>query len=165
MATEAGVVEVSVRVVGTPDVVFPYFTDPEKYRRWKGLDAQLDARRGGVYRVQMQGGVWVEGEYLEVEPPHRVVFSWGLREGALPPEVLAEVPPGSTRVEVVLVPDGDGTIIRLRHTGLPTERAGRFHRWGWRMYLGRLEVLRSGADPGPEPIPDPGALSLLQDQD
>src|SRR5439155_19605728 len=60
-ASEAGEVEVSVRVPGTPEAVFPYFTEPDKYTRWKGLEADLDPRPGGIYRVKMFSGVWVEG--------------------------------------------------------------------------------------------------------
>ena len=42
----------------------------------------------------------VIGEYLEVDPPNRVVFTWGF-EGTEP-----FVEPGSTRVEVTLERDG-----------------------------------------------------------
>jgi uncharacterized protein YndB with AHSA1/START domain len=156
---EPGTVEVAHRVPCVPAVVFPYFTDPEKYRRWKGLEAELDPRPGGIYRVQMLGGVSIEGEYLVVEPPRRLVFSWGWRGDPLPVG-MAEVPPGSTKVEVLFEPDGDGTIVRLRHTGLPTEAADRFHRWGWETYLGRLEIAGAGGEPGPLPIPGPDLLSF-----
>jgi uncharacterized protein YndB with AHSA1/START domain len=157
-ASTGRAIEVSHRVRGTPDVVFPYFTDSEKYRLWKGLDAELDARPGGIYRVNWNGAS-VEGEYLVVEPPHRLVFTWGWRGNPLPAG-FADVPAGSTTVEVTFVPDGDGTIIRLRHTGLPSEDAFAVHGWGWTTYLRRLEIVRAGGDPGPQPdvVPAPAEL-------
>jgi uncharacterized protein YndB with AHSA1/START domain len=148
-----GTVEVSQRVAGTPDEVFSYFTDPERYCLWQGREAELDPRPGGVFRVNFLPGYDAEGEYLVVEPPHRVVFSWGWKVPVLPPGA-ADVPPGSTTVEITLVADGDETIITLRHSGLPSDGAGAFHQWGWRtVYLPRLESVRAGRDPGPEPAP------------
>ena len=148
--SETKTVEVSVRVPGSPEVVFPYFTDAEKYLQWKGFEAELDARPGGVYRVLMPGGATAEGEYLVVDPPHRLVFSWGW-QGEVLPDGFAEVSPGSTTVEITFVADGDDTIIRLRHTGLPSDEAEQVHRFGWTAYLPRIEVVRSGGDPGPQP--------------
>src|SRR5437899_2042975 len=78
------------------------------YRRWKGTTAELDARPGGLYRVLMPSGDRVRGEYVTVEPPHRVVFTWGF-EGS------TDLPPGSSTVEITLASDGDGTIVRRRH--------------------------------------------------
>jgi len=65
--SETKTVEVSVRVPGSPEVVFPYFTDAEKYVQWKGFEAE------------------------------------------------------------------------------------QVHRFGWTAYLPRIEVVRSGGDPGPQP--------------
>lgn len=146
-------VEVSQRVQGTPDVVFPYFTEAEKYTRWKGLEAELDPRPGGIYRVKMWSGGTIEGRYLVVDPPHRVVFSWGWRGDPLPLGFV-DVPPESTTVEVTFEADGDATIIHLRHAGLPSEEAEDVHRWGWEKYMPRLEILCAGGDPGPEPAPE-----------
>src|SRR5439155_197424 len=101
-------IEVQTRIGAPPEVVFAYFVDPELYRRWKGTTAELDARPGGLYRVLMPSGDRVRGEYVAVEPPHRVVFTWGF-EGS------TDLPPGSSTVEVTLHADGDGTIVRLRH--------------------------------------------------
>jgi uncharacterized protein YndB with AHSA1/START domain len=148
-----GTVEVSQRVVGTPDVVFPYFTDPEKYCLWQGLEAELDPRPGGIFRLRFFDGGAVEGEYLVVDPPRRLVFSWGWNGDVLPPG-MADAPPGSTTVEITFVPDGDGTIIQLRHSGLPSDAASGFHVYGWRtVYLPRLEIVCAGGDPGSEPGP------------
>ncbi|HEY2596578.1 MAG TPA: SRPBCC family protein, partial [Chloroflexota bacterium] len=84
------------------------------------------------------------GEYLEVEPPHRVVVSWGLAGS----DAFA---PGSSRVEFTLVATRGGTTLRVLHTGLP-ERHARRHALGWAHYLARL----TRAARGDLPCPDPG---------
>jgi uncharacterized protein YndB with AHSA1/START domain len=145
-------VELEHRVGGSPETVFEYFTDPEKYRRWKGIDAELDARPGGIYRVTMAPEVWVRGEYVVVESPHRLVMTWGFEGSPMLPRGLARVPPGSSTVEFTFVPDGDGTIIRVRHSGLPTEEAQFAHKLGWNSYLPRLAAVRAGRDPGEHPV-------------
>jgi len=141
------VVDVERHIDATPDEVFTYLTDPEKYTLWKGQQAELDPRPGGLYRVRMGPDAVALGEYVEVEPPSRVVFTWGW-EGS------GDVPPGSTTVEITLHEDGEGTLIRLRHTGFPSEADADLHRAGWEMYLGRLVALATREDPGEsQPLP------------
>src|SRR5919107_6437406 len=89
-----------VRIAAPPEIVFAYFTDPTRIVDWMGIAAVLDPRPGGTFRVEANGRDVVLGEYLEVAPPRRVVFTWGF-EG---PDPIA--PAGSTRVEVTLEPDG-----------------------------------------------------------
>ena len=137
-----------VVIAAPPDEVFPYFTDPGKMVVWKAVDATLDARPGGVFRIDVTGHDVARGEYVEIDPPHRVVFTFGWESEDSP------APPGSTTVEVTLVPDGEATILRLRHNGLPTEPTCRFHNWGWDGTLERLVVAAQGGDPGPGPFPD-----------
>jgi uncharacterized protein YndB with AHSA1/START domain len=132
-----------MRIAARPDVVFAHFTDPERMVRWKGRHAELDPRPGGVYRVDMHGSV-ISGEYVAVEPYRRVVFTWGW-EGEGP------VPPGSSTVEVLLRPDGDGTVLTLRHSGLPDDAARAQHTQGWEHYLPRLARTAEGGDPGTDP--------------
>ena len=146
MATQdTDAVEQTVRIAARPETVFPFFTDPEKMTQWKGTWATLDPRPGGIYRVNVTGTAIARGEYVEVNPFTRVVFTWGWEgEGA-------SVPPGSSTVEINLTPDGDGTIVRLRHYGLSAED-GAEHLEGWTHYLGRLSVAAEGGDPGPDPM-------------
>jgi hypothetical protein len=59
--------------------------------------------------------------------------------------------PGSTRVEFELVPNGDGTTLRLRHRHLPSAEAAALHAHGWDHYLGRLAAVAAGEDPGSDP--------------
>ena len=76
-------------------------------------------------------------------PDEKVVFTFGWDEPDHP------IPAGSTEVEITLVPDGDKTIVRLTHRGLP-EDAVADHTGGWSHYLARLEVAATGGDPGPD---------------
>jgi uncharacterized protein YndB with AHSA1/START domain len=133
-----------VRIAAPPELVFPYFTDPARMVGWMGLAALLDPRPGGTFRVEANGRDIVLGEYVEVRPPHRVVFTWGF-EGADP-----VVPAGSTRVEVTLEPDGEGTRLTLLHHGLP-EAVRDAHAEGWGHYLGRLAPAAAGRPHVPDP--------------
>jgi uncharacterized protein YndB with AHSA1/START domain len=65
-----------------------------------------------------------------VEPPDRVVFSWGIPGS----DVL---PAGSSTVEIQLRADGDETVVQLFHRGLPPDQMPN-HRAGWTAFLGRL---------------------------
>ena len=136
--------EVSVHIEATPDTVFQYFTDPTKYVQWMGTGARITSTPGGEYRVRMRDGVETSGEFVEIDPPKRVVFTWGWEHDAA-------VPPGSTRVEVSLEPDGTGTRVVLRHHNLPSAEQIEHHRQGWELYLNRLALRATGTDPGRDP--------------
>ena len=138
------VVEGSVHIAARPETVFAYFTDPVRYTQWMGGDATLVAVPGGAYRIRMRGGVEAAGVFLEIDPPRRVVFTWGWT-GDHP------VPPGTTRVVVTLTPRDGGTFVLLRHHGLPNDEQRAQHRGGWQLYLGRLHTRAAGGDLGPDP--------------
>ena len=78
-------------------------------------------------------------------PVHRLAYSWGF-EGS---EV---VPPGSSLVEIDLIEQSDGTLLRLTHTGLPNAEQCAGHAEGWAHYLGRLAEFAAGREPGPDPF-------------
>ncbi|MGH2663595.1 MAG: SRPBCC family protein [Actinomycetota bacterium] len=79
--------ETEIRIPTCPEIAFSFFVDPEKYPSWQGVRAELDPQPGGIYRVEMETGDVARGEYLEVDPPRRLVFTWGW-------EGKSEVPPG-----------------------------------------------------------------------
>ena len=142
--SEDGVVEVSVHIAASPETVFPYFTDPSRYVLWMGSGAVLEPVPGGAYRIQMRGGVEAAGEFLEISPPNRLVFTWGWTNDPA-------VPPGTTRVVVTLQPEDGGTRVVLRHHDLPDDKQAGHHQEGWEFYLGRLALRTQGEDPGPDP--------------
>ena len=141
---ETSLVEREIRIEAPPETVFEFFTDPEKMVRWLGRAATLDPRPGGVFSVNNIADYFVQGEFVAVEPPRRVVFTWGYSD--LPGEHANPLPAGSSTVEVELVPDGDATVVRLSHRA-PTHMA-RLHEAGWDNYLARLAIAAAGGDPG-----------------
>jgi uncharacterized protein YndB with AHSA1/START domain len=123
------VISASVRIAAPPEVVFPYFTDPQLIVTWIGERAELEAEPGGTFAVDF-GSVAARGRYVTVEPPHRVVFTWGI-----PGDTT--LPPGMSTVEVVLVADDGDTIVNLTHRDLPPDREPS-HGEGWERCLGAL---------------------------
>jgi uncharacterized protein YndB with AHSA1/START domain len=131
-----GVVEQTLRIAAPPETVWRYWIDPVRMAEWWGAAADLDPQPGGACVVEMGGGPVMRGEYLELTPHERIVFTFGWD----PTEGAPAVAPGSTVVEVTLVPDGDGTVLRLRHSGLPDATAGEQHAAGWAHFLPRLSA-------------------------
>lgn len=148
--TATTTLEIERRVPAPPERVFSYFTDPKKHTQWQGIAAELDPKPGGRYVVHFSERGRVRGEYLEVDPPRRIVLTWGWEgEEVMPAEAIA-VTPGSSTVEIEFINDGDGTIVRLRHSGLPPDNT--FFENGWMIFVPRLEAVASGIDPGPDPL-------------
>ena len=140
-------VRVQVLIAARPETVFSFFTDPAKIVRWKGRSAELDPRPGGSYRIDVNGRDVMAGNYVEVTPYTRIVYTFGWDNPGNP------IRPGSTTVEVTFVPDGHGTVVTLVHRGLPAP-AREQHAMGWQHYLGRLVKAGAGIDPGPDPFAD-----------
>jgi uncharacterized protein YndB with AHSA1/START domain len=132
------------RIAAPPETVFAFFVDPNKMVRWMGSHADVDPRPGGTYALDINAQARARGEFVEVVPYSRVVFTFGW-------DGDQAVPPGSSTVEVTLTPDGDGTYVRLIHRGIMTTEMREQHSQGWQHYLGRLRIAAGGDDPGPDP--------------
>jgi uncharacterized protein YndB with AHSA1/START domain len=141
--TESDVIHLERRIAAPPAAVFRYLTESDLWARWQGESAELDPTAGGRFRVTMAEGQVVEGVFVSVEPDRRVVLTWGWQQHP-------RMPPGTSTVEFELTPDGDGTLVRLTHRGIPADDVP-IHRMGWDVFLPRLEVAASGGDPGPSP--------------
>jgi uncharacterized protein YndB with AHSA1/START domain len=139
-ATETTVYERTLSIDASPETVWEFLVDPEKLRRWKGINADLDPRPGGIYRCEVIPGHTARGEFVELDKPNRLVFSFGW-------DGNEAVPPGSSTVEIELMTDGEGTSLRFIHH-LPNAEAVASHAHGWDHYLPRLELAAAGKDPG-----------------
>ena len=135
-----------IMIDATPDTIWPFLTEPGKHVEWDGTVAEIDPQPGGIYRVLVGGQHQSAGAYVEVVPMEKVVFTFGWEQEGNP------IRPGSTTVEITLHPEGDKTLVRLAHRGLPDDAVGD-HSHGWDHYLARLAVAVTGGDPGPDVIP------------
>ena len=73
-----------ILIDATPETIFPFLTEPEKYIEWEGTEAELDPRPGGVYRVLIAGEHQSAGEFVEVVPNERVVYTFGWEQEGNP---------------------------------------------------------------------------------
>src|SRR6476646_4876459 len=141
--TEPLVVRREVQVAAPPSTVFAFLTDPEKILRWIGTVATVEPHPGGIYLVNVTGKDIARGRFTEVIPVHRLAYSFGWEGGE-------KVPPGSSLIEIDLIDQKGGTLLRLTHSGLPDAEVCANHDKGWAHYLGRLAVAATGSDPGPD---------------
>ena len=134
-------------IAAPPATVFAFLTDPEKILSWMGAEATTEVHPGGLYLVKGVGdrAHVARGEFREVVPVHRLAYSFGW-------EGREAVPPGSSLIEIDLIEQPDGTLLRLTHTGLPNAEQCAGHAEGWAHYLGRLAEVAAGRDPGPDPF-------------
>ncbi|MFD3337483.1 SRPBCC domain-containing protein [Streptomyces sp. NPDC058700] len=145
------------RIGAAPEAVFRFLTDRERWLSWMGVDGTFSFEPGGSYRTRVTGDGVAAGRFITVDPPVRLVFSWGWETGPAPVPPgsggawgtgPAPVPPGSSTIELTLRPTPDGTLLRLIHSGLPSTEACEGHAEGWQHYVDRLAALAEGADPG-----------------
>jgi uncharacterized protein YndB with AHSA1/START domain len=128
----AEVLTASVRINAQSADVFPYFTDPDLMVQWIGEWADLHAETGGDFALDINKTP-VRGQYVEIDPPRHVVFTWGVAGNDT-------LPPGSTTVEILLTADNDQTLVELFHHDIP---AADFpgHLEGWTGMLARLHTV------------------------
>ncbi len=124
----------SVWIDAVPAAVYAYFIDPAKLARWMGA-AEVDAVPGGALRIVKGADRVVAGTFIALEPPHRLVFSFGW-------EGDDTLPPASSRVEVTLTDEAGGTRLDLRHIGI--DETG-VEATGWTHTLTQLASLVPGA--------------------
>jgi uncharacterized protein YndB with AHSA1/START domain len=118
----------------TADEVFAAWTDPQLMSLWMSpvghAEVQVDLRVGGRFRIAMVGeGRRIEhtGEYLEIAPARRLVFTWRS------PYTGSQ----ATVVTVELRPEDTGTELLMIHERLPEDQVEP-HSGGWGRMLDRL---------------------------
>ena len=140
---EALIVRRETHIPAPPAAVFALLTDPEKILRWMGTEAQIEPQPAGLYLVNVTGARFARGSFREVVPVHRLAYSFGW-------EGREKVPPGSSLIEIDLIDEAGGTLVRFTHSGLPDLEECESHDKGWAYYLGRLTVAATGGNPGPD---------------
>ena len=129
------------RLNAPTDKVYAAWTDPEKIVHWFGpanamgesVRAEMDVRVGGRYRMRFKTDDGesheVGGEYKEVVPNERLVFSWAWHS----------TPERESLVTVSIKPEGSGTLLTFLHEQFADETARDNHARGWTELLAKLE--------------------------
>ena len=130
--------------------VYEAWTDPAKLKEWFGpvhvrTQALIaDARVGGEFRwdlITAEGEkMTVRGEYLELQPGRKIVFTWQWQDDE----------DWATYASVVTVELSDsegGTELCLTHEKLPNEQSKEGHNRGWNSSLDKLERWVDEAQP------------------
>ncbi|MEM9222324.1 MAG: SRPBCC domain-containing protein [Pseudomonadota bacterium] len=143
---EAAVVRVS-RVIDAPVAqVWQAWTTPSLMKAWWGKSiglechlCEMEVTPGGRYRYGMRKigaadtHADVEGEFLAVEPPHRLAYTWSWTKEE--PRVR------NTLVTVTFAQEGDDkTVVTVLHERQPSEEVSESHRKGWTAKLEDLAV-------------------------
>lgn len=146
MTTTTRALHIVRTVAASAERVFEAWTDPEQVKLWTcpdpgaRVDVEVDLRVGGHYSIRMhvEGGPFTaRGTYREVDPPRRLVYTWGWKEEA-------HAMNAETVVTVEFVPAEDGTEIRLTHDGFPTTDDRDGHAEGWQICVGRFVEMAAG---------------------
>jgi uncharacterized protein YndB with AHSA1/START domain len=126
----------------TPERLFRAWTTPEEMKRWHspaGMtngSVTADLRVGGAYRVTMRGPDGAEravgGVYREIDPPHKLVYTWQWEASPDFPETV---------VTVEFMARGSDTEVRVTHAGLPDAKSREQHLAGWTGCFGKMEQL------------------------
>lgn len=138
-------------------LVFAAWTQTEHLARWQGAPIghsvtleKSDVRTGGSFRLCMHGpdGVdrWLEGDYKEVTPPHRIVFthSWLDDHGDRQNETL---------VTITFADRGNRTELTLHQTGFVSIASRDGHRSGWNSTFDRFAAYLADLNTGPQHRP------------
>jgi len=139
LTPDADSIVTEIHIAAPPERVFQALVDPQQVLKWWGQQGvyrsthfQSDLRPGGKWRtvgVNTDGRNFeASGEYLEIDPPHLLVYSW----------VASWTGDARTTVRWELYPDKEGTLVRLRHYGLAAypDLANSYS--GWPRMLGWL---------------------------
>src|ERR1700693_1126996 len=135
---DMAVLVVHKNIQAPPERLFQAWTQPAQLRHWWGpegvacIGAEVDLRVGGRYRIvnRLADGkvLWINGEFLSIEAPYKLVYTWALESVA-----------GQTEtVTVQFRSQGEATEVIVTHQGIPTVPIRQRHEHGWDGCLGGL---------------------------
>ncbi len=116
------------------EILFEWIVKPELISQWFGpkhvkvIDVKIDLQTGGNYQIHLlkldQTTFTIEGEFLEVREPSKLVFTFNYRG-------LSHTPPSST-VKISLEPlehNVSQLILIQRFNTIPSDMANRTKAW------------------------------------
>jgi uncharacterized protein YndB with AHSA1/START domain len=79
--TESTSVVREIEIAARPETVWELLTDQNEVTRWMGQAAEFDLRPGGPYRIEVIPGNTARGEFVEIDAPRKLVYTWGWETG------------------------------------------------------------------------------------
>ena len=133
-STSTPSVTITKLIAAPREAVFAAWSTPELMSEWMGggetdiRKVELDFTVGGKFLIDMWGehegkacGGDHKGEYLEINPPEKLVFTWISEYTADKPSV----------VTLEFLEKVGQTELRLTHSQLPTQEIADMHGQGW----------------------------------
>lgn len=117
----------TITIAAAPETVFRFFTDSARWAKWWGAGSEIDARVGGQMRIRYPNAVEAAGEVLEVDPPRRIVFTYGYASGQ-------PIAVGASTVTIAVEAVGGGSRVDLVHSFTDPGVCDQ-HVQGWRFQL------------------------------
>ena len=117
----------SILIHAPQATVFSFLTDSDRWAKWWGAGSTIDPQVGGKVYIRHPGGVESGGKILDIEPPARVVFSYGFNSGN-------PIPLEASRVTMWFDDEAGSTRVRLHHE-FSDAAARDEHVQGWRYQL------------------------------
>ena len=116
----------TVLIHAEPMTVFAFFQESERWAGWWGAGSTIDPQVGGRVYIRQPGGAEVVGQVVEIRPPERLVFTYGV-QGA---------PADAASLVTIRLEDAPGGATRLHLTHEFADRSLRDeHVQGWRYQL------------------------------
>jgi uncharacterized protein YndB with AHSA1/START domain len=134
----------SVTINAEPSTVWKFMSDQTRFLSWMTFMPGMPAPSGSTFEPKPGGDLLIifpnggkaKGSVLEVDPPRKLVFTWGYD----PDVAKTGLRPGASRVEIVIRGVEDGTLVTLNHIGPMSEELAKGHEAGWRHYLSQLAL-------------------------
>jgi uncharacterized protein YndB with AHSA1/START domain len=129
-------------IAAAPERLFALWTEPEELAKWWGPEGYttpeyaMDVRAGGRWRTTLRRpdgtGLTVSGMYRSIDPPRRLVFTWGWDDDA-------GLRGRETEVTVTFEPVPGGTRMVLTQQAFVDRDSRDRHQHGWGSSFVRLE--------------------------
>ncbi|MBL7813310.1 MAG: SRPBCC domain-containing protein [Bacteroidetes bacterium] len=116
-------IEQTIHFAASREEVYNALMNSAVHSEFTGATAVIGSKPGDTYSAY---DGYIEGEILELEPPHKIVKTWSAYEDGWPEGHWS-------KVTFTMTPEAEGTALHFLHEGVPAEMEETFRR-GWEDY-------------------------------